>query len=134
VRQDSASVYEPAEDTWLLLDALLADWDALLAPLAVDVVLEIGPGSGVVTTFLAQLYAARGEARGALRLPRAGAALSPPSLPAVPPPLFVAVDINPAACRTTLATASVNGVGGRVEAVHGSILACLRTPSVRPGV
>ncbi|CAJ0945817.1 unnamed protein product, partial [Mesorhabditis belari] len=47
------SVYEPAEDTFLLLDALEKDIKKLRA-LDARIVLEIGCGSGVVSTFVAQ--------------------------------------------------------------------------------
>lgn len=51
---DYESVYEPAEDTFLFMDALVADVDALkrLRPL---VCVEVGCGSGAVITFLAKL-------------------------------------------------------------------------------
>ena len=64
----TAQVYEPAEDTFLLLDALTDDAVAIAtsavgqcerrgrAPLCV----EVGSGSGVALTFLAKLLAAHG--------------------------------------------------------------------------
>jgi len=121
-------VYEPAEDTWLLLDALLRDWEVVIAPIAPDVVLEIGPGSGVATAFLAQLFVAQGEARSRLVLP--GVGVSPPTAATSPSPLFVAVDINPAACAVTAATAMAAGVGGVVEVVNADIRSCWRLPQV----
>ena len=50
----SEDVYEPAEDTFLLLDALEADMDFLvqLRPL---ICLEVGTGSGIVLTSLATI-------------------------------------------------------------------------------
>ncbi|VDN03856.1 unnamed protein product [Thelazia callipaeda] len=52
--EQRTSVYEPADDTFLLLDALEEDIEALrkLDPV---VVIEIGSGSGVVSAFCQQL-------------------------------------------------------------------------------
>lgn len=47
-------VYEPAEDSFALLDALQNDTDLLRDIDAYPLVLEIGTGSGIVTTFLQQ--------------------------------------------------------------------------------
>ncbi|KAJ1560065.1 HemK methyltransferase member 2, partial [Cladochytrium tenue] len=77
-----ANVYEPAEDTFLLLDALQADVARLHArPPAVC--LEIGSGSGCVIAFLAAL-------------------LGPSSA------AFLATDLNPIACDATQQTAQTN--------------------------
>ncbi|KAL1697487.1 S-adenosyl-L-methionine-dependent methyltransferase [Schizophyllum commune] len=51
---DFESVYEPAEDTFLLLDALEADASALRA-MKPTVALEIGSGSGCVSAFLGKI-------------------------------------------------------------------------------
>ena len=71
-------VYEPSEDTFLLLDALFADRDELRAS---RVIVEIGPGSGVVATYLAKLTHNT----------------------------VLAVDVNEAACALTQRTAAANG-------------------------
>ena len=71
-------VYEPSEDTFLLLDALFADRAALRASRAI---VEIGPGSGVVSTYLAKLTHNN----------------------------VLAVDVNEAACALTTRTAAANG-------------------------
>ena len=78
-------VYEPSEDTFLLLDALFADRAALRAS---KTIVEIGPGSGVVATYLAKLTQNN----------------------------VVAVDINEAACALTMRTADANGA--RVDVVQ----------------
>lgn len=74
------AVYDPAEDTFSLMDALEQEKDvlgALTSPLCV----EIGSGSGCVSAFLAQI------ARGA----------------------YICTDINPAAAACTAETAAENG-------------------------
>ncbi|KIH46110.1 hypothetical protein ANCDUO_23840 [Ancylostoma duodenale] len=48
------SVYEPAEDTFLLLDAIEKDIQKL-RDISPEIVLEIGCGSGVVSTFVNQV-------------------------------------------------------------------------------
>ncbi|SCU86311.1 LANO_0C07536g1_1 [Lachancea nothofagi CBS 11611] len=55
---DYDKVYEPSEDTFLLLDALEKDQSFLNGFLSskVNVVCEIGCGSGIVTTFMMQNY------------------------------------------------------------------------------
>jgi len=89
-------VYEPAEDTWLLCDALLRASPGLLLSRP-QLVLEVGPGSGSVCSYLSGLL--RGCAGG-------GA------------PLVFAVDLNPRACAVTRETARAHGVGARLEVVR----------------
>uniref|UniRef100_A0A2I2YRN2 Methyltransferase HEMK2 n=1 Tax=Gorilla gorilla gorilla TaxID=9595 RepID=A0A2I2YRN2_GORGO len=74
-------VYEPAEDTFLLLDAL----QVAAAELAgVEICLEIGAGSGVVSAFLASMIG--------------------------PQALYMCTDVNPEAAACTLKTARCNKV------------------------
>ncbi|KAI8995440.1 putative methylase [Trametes punicea] len=82
--KDYRHVYEPAEDTFILLDALEEDADELrrLRPV---VCLEVGSGSGCVSAF-------------------AAAILGPSAS------LYLTTDINPHACRSTQATGRQNGV------------------------
>ncbi|KAJ1673574.1 HemK methyltransferase member 2 [Spiromyces aspiralis] len=94
-RPEYRSVYEPAEDTFLLLDALEQDRDELRS-MAPAVCMEVGSGSGCVATFLGQLL------EGAR-------------------PCIWATDINPAANRCTLETGRVNGVRAGLEAVQTSL-------------
>nr|XP_021525121.1 hemK methyltransferase family member 2 [Aotus nancymaae] len=76
-----SDVYEPAEDTFLLLDVL----EAAAAELAgVEICLEVGAGSGVVSAFLASVIG--------------------------PQALYMCTDINPEAAACTLETARCNGV------------------------
>ncbi|KAJ2355810.1 S-adenosylmethionine-dependent methyltransferase, partial [Coemansia sp. RSA 2618] len=77
-RPEYATVYEPAEDTYLLLDALEQDREELQA-LRPTICVEIGSGSGCVSAFL-------------------GKVLDPI------PSLIISTDINPAANGATRET------------------------------
>ncbi len=54
-------MYEPAEDTFLLVDALAAEVPSLAAA-APGLVVELGSGSGCVTATLARLLGGAGAA------------------------------------------------------------------------
>ncbi|KAI0257327.1 hypothetical protein BJV78DRAFT_1115589 [Lactifluus subvellereus] len=86
-KKDYESVYEPAEDTFVLLDALEADADAIRS-LAPRICLEIGrvhleSGTGVVSSFLGQIIGASNA-------------------------LFLCTDINAHAAACTARTGSQN--------------------------
>ncbi|PIA17072.1 S-adenosyl-L-methionine-dependent methyltransferase [Coemansia reversa NRRL 1564] len=81
-RPEYSSVYEPAEDTYLLLDALEND-RAELQKQQPTICVEIGAGSGCVTAFLGQL-------------------LDPLTT------LIISTDINPAAVDATIETVARN--------------------------
>lgn len=82
-RSEYEFVYEPAEDSFVMLDALQLDLASLLATRP-RVVVEVGSGSGIVITALAK-------------------ALGPDLL-------YLCTDINAKAAAMSSRTASVNGV------------------------
>lgn len=98
---DFLHVYEPAEDSFLLLDALEAELPALRAQRPTAVV-EVGPGSGVIIAALARSL---GDAAACF-----------------------AVDINAQACRCTGETARRHGAS--VEVICGDMAAAWRPRSI----
>ncbi|GAA6054344.1 hypothetical protein JCM3770_003327 [Rhodotorula araucariae] len=79
---DFESVYEPAEDTFILLDALEQDAALLKGS---RVCLEVGSGSGCVSAFLGAICGASSA-------------------------LYLCTDLNPHAARCTLLTGRTNAV------------------------
>ncbi|XP_013379474.1 hemK methyltransferase family member 2 isoform X2 [Lingula anatina] len=80
---DYDHVYEPAEDTFLLMDALEKDIE-IITMLNPSVSLEVGCGSGIVSTFLAQILKMK--------------------------VFHICSDVNPKATAVTLRTARQNNV------------------------
>ncbi|KAF2350298.1 Eukaryotic/archaeal PrmC-related [Trinorchestia longiramus] len=78
---DFESIYEPAEDSFLMLDALESELPLLIAQKP-GLCVEVGPGSGVIITGLATALG-----------PQCG---------------YMAVDINTRACVVTRDTAALN--------------------------
>ena len=99
---DFDAVYEPSDDTWLLCDALLADFDDLAARRP-SLALEVGPGSGAVCNFLALTFRRRGLVC----------------------PAILACDINPEACDATLRTSAANDVAS-IDAITCDLLGAMR--------
>ncbi|KIJ45657.1 hypothetical protein M422DRAFT_59809 [Sphaerobolus stellatus SS14] len=79
--KDYDHVYEPAEDTFILLDALEQDADEL-KELKPTICLEIGSGSGCVSTFITQILDTR--------------------------TVYLCTDINPYAAQCTFRTGKQN--------------------------
>ncbi|KAI8393373.1 S-adenosyl-L-methionine-dependent methyltransferase [Radiomyces spectabilis] len=96
--QDFDRIYEPAEDTFLLLDCLEED-ASQLQDLQPRVCLEIGSGSGCVTTLLAKIIGAHNA-------------------------IYFTTDINPYACKATRETAVRNAIH-TIEPVRTSLTEAL---------
>lgn len=80
--------YEPAEDTYLLVDALHAQKDYIRHTVQPQLCLEIGPGSGVVTAALCSMLKDEGSK--------------------YTTPLYIAADINRRAAEASKRTATAN--------------------------
>lgn len=110
-------MYEPAEDTFLVLDALQQDLESMVhnrlicqkkmiksssicdGPL---LVVELGSGAGLITAAIAK-------------------ALRDDDISASVGAHYIAVDVNPAACQTTAQTCILNGVQVSIRISKSSI-------------
>ena len=100
--EDYDHVYEPSEDSFLLLDALELELPFLLTKKP-SICLEIGPGSGIIISALAKYLNYK-------------------------PQGFFAVDINKFACDATKRTSLANHVN--VEVINMDLLTAFRPKSI----
>ena len=96
---DPDMVYEPREDTFLLLDALEQDLISIKKSKPA-IICEIGPGSGVI---LSALSTSLGSSC-----------------------FYLGIDISPHACRTTNETFLVNKNGLNFDLVNADLVSCLK--------
>lgn len=101
VAADYEKVYEPAEDSFLLLDCLEQEKDYINTHYrSSPLVVEIGTGSGIVTTFMHQSI--------------------------VPNGLFITTDVNPHACLASKATSLKNGGTPYLDSIRSDLTTALR--------
>ena len=114
------NVYEPSEDTFILMESI----DMLLKEASFStpsVCIEIGVGLGLVITYAAQVLSAPPSLSSSADLSSdisfaAPQLSSPPLQPSST--LFIGTELNPVALRAARETASLNGVGDRIELVQ----------------
>lgn len=94
---DYEYIYEPSQDTFLLLDAIEADLNYIEETVNPSVCLEIGSGSGLIITAVSKRLQST---------------------------LCLSTDINLYACSSTLRTANVNMAN--VESVHCNLTDAIR--------
>lgn len=94
-------VYEPAEDSFLLLDALEKDMEQILASRPL-VCVELGSGSGIIITALSKLVHSNAHC--------------------------IAVDISSMACQITKRTGLANNVG--VDVLNMNLLSSIKDHSI----
>lgn len=103
------TVYEPCEDSFLVLDCLEQEQSFLQSRFKeqLAVVCELGPGSGIVTTFLMQNDIPNSEGS-----------------------VYLALDVSPWALEATLDTQKRNGCQNRyLSVIQSDLSKCLRRNS-----
>ena len=98
---DFDSVYEPAEDSFILLDALELELEEIrkIKPI---VALEVGPGSGIISAAIANLTVNQNSHKKLC--------------------FVFACDINLSACSATKRTGLQNNVSGNLEVVRCNLM------------
>lgn len=89
------SSYEPDQDSFLFLDSLEKEFE-MIQHINPYMIVEIGPGSGIISTFLTRIVSGSGEKRS--------------FVDAQHPTCTLAIDINEDACRVTKETYKENHV------------------------
>lgn len=112
IKCDYNKVYEPSEDSFLVLDSLEKDLVYLREKFKnrVTFVCELGPGSGIITTFMIQN-----------------------EIPNRSNSLYFSVDINPWALETTLTTAKLNGCSETncyLECIQSDLITSIRKKQI----
>ena len=95
------NVYEPAEDSFILLDALENELKQI-QQFKPTFAVEIGPGSGIISAALANLTLAEKQSQKLC--------------------MVFSCDINISACKATQHTAYMNGVSSNVEIICSDVL------------
>ncbi|KAI6196574.1 putative methylase [Aphelenchoides besseyi] len=107
-RVDSKTdVYPPAEDTFLLLDTLELEAEFIVQTVKPKIVVEIGCGSGIVSTFIA-------------KLPEIQRSLS----------AIFCTDLNRDALECTKLTADLNSTSTFVNTINCNLIDALRLPNI----
>ncbi|KAF4675306.1 HemK methyltransferase member 2 [Perkinsus chesapeaki] len=113
--ESGVTFYPPSDDTYLFLDVL---HDEIERASAMDTlsgsgacILEVGPGSGVLSTYLVR-------------------ALQSVGISAV----SVALDVNIRACEATMKTARAVGVGPKIDVMVGDFIQSPRWLRYRPDI
>jgi release factor glutamine methyltransferase len=103
---DYDKVYEPSEDSYLLLDCFEEELPFLQKRLhgSIPIVTEIGTGSGIVTSFIQQHI--------------------------LPGSIFITTDINPHACRTVLKTVKHNSATANIDSCQMSLTTAIRSETI----